>query len=185
MNKKFPYGYDVEAYIDKAIEKMQDTYPWATRDLFNKRYDYAIEKKGKEYEYISIYHWDDRDEKKVLKCDVEEFLDTIIYDNEFSIQEANKVKSTYKMPGQEGKSFGGWYLEDYTFRTHELGGYSVFCQTGDRVTGGSRTFFIPNSYFKGSYDEFLDRYIKLVPPSFGFTREELAEDPKLKKFLGF
>ena len=66
-----------------------------------------------------------------------------------------------------------------------MGGYSVFCQAGDRVAGGSRTFFIPPDYFNGTYDEFLDKYIELVPSVFGFTKEELAEIPELKKFLGY
>ena len=36
-----------------------------------------------------------------------------------------------------------------------------------------------------TYDEFLDKYIELVPPSFGFTKEELANIPELAKFLGY
>ena len=27
MNEKFPYGYDVNAYIDKALERMKELYP--------------------------------------------------------------------------------------------------------------------------------------------------------------
>ena len=47
MNKKFEYGYDVKKYIDKAIEKLKETYPWATREMFRKEYTYKIEKEGK------------------------------------------------------------------------------------------------------------------------------------------
>lgn len=186
MSKKFPYGYDVDKYIDKAIEKMKYTYPWVKKELFDKRYEYLIEKNKDRYQYVYIYHWKDSSkEKYVLKVDGEEFIQQIIWQQEFTIQEYNKVKKVFVVPGQEGKVLHDWHLENYEFRLHELGGYSVFTQAGDRVTGGSRTFFIPPSYFEGSYDEFLDKYIELVTPSFGFTREELAEIPELKKFLGY
>ena len=33
MNEKFPYGYDLNAYIDKAFEQMKADFPWATRDM--------------------------------------------------------------------------------------------------------------------------------------------------------
>ena len=185
MSKKFPYGYDVNKYIDKAIEKMKYTYPWVKKELFDERYEYQIEKIGNRYEYISIYNCDNRKEKKVLKCNSEEFVQRIIYDQEYKVEDANPVKEVFIVPGQSGKIFAGWYLERYEFRSHVLGGYSVFCQAGDRGTGCSRTFFIPNDYFKGDYNEFLDKYIKLVPPSFGFTKEELLNIKELKKFLGY
>ena len=32
MSEKFPYGYDVNAYIDKAFEQMKADFPsWALR----------------------------------------------------------------------------------------------------------------------------------------------------------
>ncbi len=186
MNKKFPYGHDVNVYIDKAIEKMKFTYPWAKKELFDKRYEYLIEKVNNRYEYAYIYHYDkSTKEKKRLDVDGERFIDEIIWNQEYKIENYNKVVDKFIVPGQEGKVLHDWHLENYEFRKHELGGYSVFCQAGDRVTGGSRTFFIPPSYFDGNYDEFLDKYIELVPPSFGFTREELANIPELKIFLGY
>ena len=33
MVKKFPYGHDVNAYIDKAFEQLKADFPWATRDM--------------------------------------------------------------------------------------------------------------------------------------------------------
>ncbi len=186
MSKKFPYGYDVNLYIDKAIEIMKYTYPWVKRELFDSRYEYSIEKINDKYQYIYTYHWkDSKAEKNVLEVDGEGFINQIIWQQEYTIQEYNKVKEVFVVPGQSGKIIHDWHLERYEFRNHELGGYSVFCQAGDRVTGGSRTFFIPPSYFEGSYEEFLDKYIKLVSPTFGFTKEELAEIPELKQFLGF
>ena len=185
MSKKFPYGYDIEKYIDKAIEKMKYTYPWVKKELFDKRYEYSIEKIGNRYQYISTYHWDNREEREILKCNSEEFIQKIIYNQEYKIEDANPVKEVFIVPGQSGKIISGWHLERYEFRSHVLGGYSVFCQAGDRVTGGSRTFFIPNDYFTGDYNEFLDKYIKLVPPSFGFTKDELLNIKELKRFLGY
>ena len=32
MNEKFPYGYDVNFYIDKAFEQMKESYFWTTKD---------------------------------------------------------------------------------------------------------------------------------------------------------
>ena len=32
MSEKFPYGYDLNAYIDKAFEQMKADFPWATRE---------------------------------------------------------------------------------------------------------------------------------------------------------
>ena len=185
MSKKFPYGYDVNTYIDKAIEKMKYTYPWVNRDLFDKRYNYFIEKIGNRYEYVYTYDFGDEIKKEIINGDGEKFIDTIIWNNEWKIEDANPVLEVYVVPGQEGKCNHGWYLERYEFRKHDYGCYSVFCQAGDRTTGGSRTFFIPPDYFRGSYDEFLDKYIELVPPSFGFTRNELSKIPELKKFLGY
>ena len=186
MSKKFPYGYDVEKYIDKAVEEMKFTYPWVKKEMFDKRYEYIIEKVNNKYEYAYIYNWGDSNKNKtVLDVDGERFIKEIIWNQEYAIQKYNEVIDIYKVPGQEGKVLHDWHLEAYEFRKHKLGGYSVFCQAGDRVTGGSRTFFIPPSYFDGDYDEFLDKYIELVPPSFGFTREELARIPELKTFLGY
>ena len=58
---------------------------------------------------------------------------------------------------------------------------------GDRVTGGSREFFItPNCFKAKTYDEFLDRYQEIVPGrSFGLTKDDLLKDEKLKKFFGY
>ncbi len=185
MSKKFPYGYDVEIYIEKAIEKMKFTYPWVKRELFDKRYEYLIEKVNNKYQFIYIYHWDDEEKREMLDIDGDKFIDEIVWHQQYHVEDYNKVKDVFVVPGQNGKEFQGWYLERYEFRSHELGGYSVFCQAGDRVTGGSRTFFIPPSYFDLDYDQFLDKYIELVPPSFGFTKNELVAIPELKKFLGY
>ena len=99
---------------------------------------------------------------------------------------ANTVVDEYKV------SFGsieihGWYLEKYIFYKLKSGDYKVSVQAGDRVTGGGRDFFItPHCFEAKSYEEFLDRYLEIVPAgSFGLGKEELFPDKKLKKFLGY
>ena len=55
MSEKFPYGYDVNAYIDKAFEQMKADFPWATREMIAENTNLGIEKMDGEYQYVS-YH---------------------------------------------------------------------------------------------------------------------------------
>ena len=69
----------------------------------------------------------------------------------------------------------------------QTGDYKVYVQAGNRTTGGSRTFFITPSCFEAKdYDEFLERYLEIVPgDSFGLGKEDLLADKELKSFFGF
>ena len=51
-SEKFPYGYDLNAYIDKAFEQMKADFPWATRDMIPEQTYYGIEKVGDDYQEI-------------------------------------------------------------------------------------------------------------------------------------
>lgn len=189
MSKKFPYGYDINKYLDKAFDLIKETFFWVRKDMFDERYEYDIEKEGNRYEYI-VYYTDQDGEKTRRVLDwckkPKDFYNIVKSDNEYKITSYNPIKETFKVPIDCGKDAGGWYLERYEFSSHEQGGYSVFVQAGDRVTGGSRTFYIPQDYFKGTYDEFLDKYVKLVyPRAFGMSREDLDNTKGLKEFLGF
>ena len=185
MNNKFEYGYDVEKYIDNALDKLKETYPWAIREMFRKEYTYSIEKEKDKYEFVSYYKWyDGKIDRKVIE-NTEDFINEIISNQRSYIEDANEVKDVYKVPIEPGTIISGWYLERYEFRSHELGGYSALVQAGDRVTGGTRTFFIPPKFFEGTYDEFLDKYIELVPGYFGMGKQDLIQNKELKKFLGF
>ena len=42
MDEKFPLGYDVNAYIDKAFEQMKADFPWVTRDMIAEHTYYGI-----------------------------------------------------------------------------------------------------------------------------------------------
>ena len=187
MKEPFPYGYDVNVYIDRAVEKMRNTYPWASKDIFRKQWNYAIEDINGEYKYVTYFKWSAGDiERDVKNCTGEEFIDIIIDNNRDWIEDANPVADTFVVPLRYGIDAHGWTLERYEFRSHGLGGYSAWVQAGNRYTGGSRTFFIPPEYFNGSYSEFLDRYCDLVPAGgFGLDREYLENVPGLKEFLGY
>ena len=52
MSEKFPYGYDVNAYIDKAFEQMKADFPWATREMIAENTNLGIEKMEGEYQYV-------------------------------------------------------------------------------------------------------------------------------------
>ena len=56
MDEKFPYGYDVNAYIDKAFEQMKTDFPWATREMIAEHTYYGIAKVGNDYQYVACAH---------------------------------------------------------------------------------------------------------------------------------
>ncbi len=190
MSKKFPYGYDINVYIDKAFEKAKELYPWAEKSMLRKNLSYAIEKKENgRYAFVRYFKWSKTDiERKVLDCDSEGFIKRFIADHGSWIEMVNPVKETLNVIDliPRGTMIRGWYMECYEFHSHVKGGYSVFLQAGDRSGGASRTIFIPPAYFKLSWDEFLDKYVELVPPgAFYLDKEELKDAPGLKAFLGF
>jgi hypothetical protein len=186
MDERFPYGYDADAYVEKALEKLKITYPWAARELFRKNWRYAVEEENGRHVYVSYFAWSKKDiERFVRGGDADEFIDSIVDDQRSWIESANPVAEKFAVPFG-GVNAHGWHLEGYEFRRHVLGGYSAWVQAGDRNTGGSRTFFIPPVFFDGTYEEFLDRYCGLVPgAAFGLGREDLENVPGLKVFLGF
>lgn len=187
MKKEPAEKKDINSYIEKAIEKMKFTYPWVKRSMFRKEYTYAIEKENGRDVFVSYFKWSDGDiDREVLDCSEEEFIDRIIDDNESWVEDANEVKNVFKIPFKGGTDAHGWTLERYEFRYHKLGGYSAFVQAGDRVTGGSRVFFIPPKWMDGTFEEFLDKYLELVPGyAFGLFREDLEHVNGLRAFLGF
>ena len=189
MSEKFPYGYDVNVYIDKAFERMKELYPWAEKSMLREGWSYAIEKEGSRYQYVAYFKWNNNDiDRYVINGDCEDFIRHFISDHESWVQWKNKVKEELSVKSliPPGTCIRGWYMECYEFRSHVLGGYSVYLQGGDRSAGGSRTIFIPPAYFELSWDEFLDKYEELVPPgAFYLGKEELKDAPGLKAFLGF
>ncbi len=185
MNERFPYGQDANAYIDKAFEKIKETYPWATKDMFGKAYSYTIEEEEGKMVFVKyIKQSDDSVDRRVIGSDEDRFIKTIVRDNEWYIEKANPVKDIYELP-IGGVDICGWTLERYEFRSHILGGYSSMIQAGNRSTGGSREFFIPPSFLEGTYEEFLAKYNDMVPGVFVLEKEWLENAQELKAFLGF
>ena len=78
-------------------------------------------------------------------------------------------------------------MEKYVFSKLQTGDYKVYVQAGDRTTGGGREFFItPYCFEAKNYEEFLNRYQKIVPGgSFGLFKEDLLPNEELKSFLGY
>lgn len=196
---KFEYGYDVNIYIQKAVERFRQDYHyhWADKSLFGEQYRYAIEEENGKHHYVRYVRYSRRQvEKEVLDVkpdfpydkvkNAEDFIARIVSDNEYEMLAQNPKVANYKVQFKPGTDAGGWNLEHYEFNRHKTGDYSAFVQAGDRTTGGSRDFFIPPDYLTGTFEEFLDKYSDLVPGRhFGLYKEDLEKDEGLKKFLGF
>ena len=182
MDKKFPYGYDLNAYIDKAFEQMKADFPWATRDMIAEHTCYGIEKVGDDYQYVRYYSFCS---PEILNVDSEEFIRRLTQDHDWELEKANPVKERIDVEASNRCS-GDWFLECYRIQKHEKGGYSVYVTAGNRSAGGSKTVFIPASYFKLSWEEFLNKYLDLATPgSFYVGRKDLENCPGLKEFLNF
>ncbi|MCR5148316.1 MAG: hypothetical protein K6C35_05025 [Eubacterium sp.] len=92
----------------------------------------------------------------------------------------------YSVPGGTA-DLNGWYLEKYIISRLQTGDYKVYVQAGNRTTGGSREIFItPYCFEAESYEEFLDRYLEIVPGNaFGMSKEDLLPNKELRQFLGY
>ena len=55
MDERFPYGYDVQVYLDKAFEQLKETMFWATKEMLDDRYVYTIEQENGVYNFVSYY----------------------------------------------------------------------------------------------------------------------------------
>lgn len=192
-DRKFKYGYDVEVYIDKAVEKLQKEYCWVTREYLNPDYRFAIEKEDGYDEFVEYCKDGKGWERKVLEgyfnddLDGDGFISEISFCSEYYAVYKNSVIAQYSVPFKPTDTGGGWYLEHYIFYKRASGDYTVNVQAGNRTTGGAREFGIPRDCFqKKTFDEFLDEYQKIVPGNmFGLTKEDLINDKELKAFLGY
>ncbi len=186
MEEKFIYGMDINTYIEKALEKIRIVHPWATKDMFRENYSYAIEEENGKPIFVSYFTWSPGEvDREVRDYDAEKFIQSIVRDNEWWVEGKNEVKDIYAIPLPAGISISGWNLERYEFRTHILGGYSSEITVGDRSAGGSREFFIPPSFFEGTYDEFIKKYNEYIDSPFMLDQTLLEYAVGLKEFLGF
>ena len=186
MARKFPYGFDVNEYINEALKRIQKCHSWATLDDFRDDYSYAIEKEGRKHVFVRYNKRNDGTcEREILEGDGEAFVKTICSDNEWLIEIHNRTTKSFRLDVPCGVDIAGWTLEIYEFRKHKRGGISAWIQAGNRSTGGSREIFLPDSFFKGTYDEFLEKYNDFVYGCFALPEKWAKENKKLKKFLGF
>ena len=186
INDFFTHGTDVENYINAAFDILKKKYPWTEKSMFNPHYSYAIEKRDGRKKFIQYYTWDNGEKKDYDDgWDGELFINTIVQDHETGIQYANEVEKVFDVRPDYGVDAHGWKLECFEFRLHKLGGYSAFVQAGDRVAGGSRTFFFSPEEMSGTFEEFLAANKELLSGAFGLTADYMRNFAGLKEFLGF
>ncbi len=183
--EKFRFGTDIDVYLTKAYENVKKDYRWLDKKLLENSWRYAIKQIDGDWEFIRESN--DSDSLTVLDVNsAERFIEIAEYDYQRTALRANPVVAEY--PVSFGRiEINGWYLEKYVFAKLKTGDFKVTVQAGDRVTGGTRDFFVtPYCFEAKTYEEFLDRYLEIVPAaSFGFTKEALLSDQKLKTFLGY
>ncbi len=182
---KFRFGTDVDVYLKKAYENVKKNYRWLNKKILGNAWRYAIKQVDGDLEFV---RWSDNENDfTVLDCSsAEKFIEYVENDYQNAALRANPVVAEYAV------KFGsvevhGWYLEHYIFSKLRSGDYKVNVQAGDRVTGGSREFFItPYCFEAQTFGEFLDRYLEIVPgSSFGLNKDDLLPNSELKKFLGY
>ena len=183
--EKFKFGTDIKVYLEKAFDQVKKDYRWLDKKMLGRTWQYDIRKVDGDLEFVRKY----RNEKKFSVYDVESaerFIESVEYDYQSAALQANEIVASYA-PSFGHISLHGWNLERYVFYQLKSGDYKVSVTAGDRVTGGSRDFFItPDCFEAKTYEEFLDRYLTIVPDySFGLGKKELLPDKDLQKFLGY
>lgn len=183
--EKFRYGTDIDVYLAKAYENTKKDLRWLNKKMLESSWHYEIKQIDGDWEFVCVRNDDDR--QTVFNCSsAERFIEIIEDEYQGKALRANPVVAEYPV------SFGhielhGWNLEKYVFAKLKTGDFKVTVQAGDRVTGGSRDFFVkPYCFEAKTYGDFLDRYLEIVPAeSFGLSKEALLSDKKLKEFLGY
>ena len=183
--EKFKFGTDITVYLEKAFNNVKKDYRWLDKKMLDKAWQYDIQRVDGDLEFVRRYG----NEGEYSVYDVESserFIESVEYDYQSAALQANKIVASYA-PSFGHISLHGWNLERYAFYKLKSGDYKVSVTAGDRVAGGSREFFItPYCFEAKTYEEFLDRYLEIVPDySFGLGRKELLPDKDLKKFLGY
>jgi hypothetical protein len=183
--EKFRYGLDIKAYLERAYANVKKDYRWLNKKMLGKSWRYAIKQVDGDWEFVRAF----KGERKYSVCDhstAESFIQSVEHDYQNAALAANPAVDVYAVPLRRVEIYG-WFLERYEFLKLKTGDYKVNVQAGNRTTGGNREFFITPSCFEAdTYEEFLDRYLKIVPGrSFGLEKEDLLPDQKLKKFLGY
>ena len=183
--EKFKFGTDIEVYLEKVYENVKKDYRWFDKGMIKNLWRYTIKQIDGDWEFVREY--DNGSSDSVLDySSAERFIEGIEDEYRQAALDANPVVSSYEVPFS-GVDCCGWNLEKYIVSKLGSGDYKVFVQAGNRSTGGSREFFItPYCFEAESYEEFLERYLKIVPGShFGLSKKDLIHDEGLKNFLGY
>ena len=183
--EKFKFGTDIIVYLEKAFENVRKDYRWLDKKMLEKTWQYDIQRVDGDLEFVRRY----RDESEYSVYDVESaerFIECVEYDYQSAALRENKAVASYAPPFGH-IDLNGWNLESYVFYKLKSGDYKVSVTAGNRSTGGSRDFFItPYCFEAKTYEEFLDRYLEIVPEySFGLGKNELLPNKDLKEFLGY
>ena len=183
--EKFKFGTDIKVYLKTAFDNVKKDYRWLDKKMLKQSWQYDIQKVDGDLEFVRKY----RDESEYSVYDVEsaeQFIEWVENEYQSIALWANTTVASYS-PHFSGVEISGWYLESYVFYKLKSGDYKVSVTAGDRTTGGSRDFFItPDCFEAKTYEEFLDRYLEIVPGgSFGLGKKDLLPDKNLKKFLGY
>ena len=183
--KRFRFGTDINVYLEKAFENVKKDYRWLDKKMLGKAWQYDIRRVSGDLEFVRRY----RDEGEYSVCDAEsaeQFIEWVEHDYQSAALQMNKAEASFE-PHFGHIEIHGWNLERYVFYRLQSGDYKVSVTAGDRTAGGSREFFItPYCFEAKTYEEFLDRYLEIVPEhSYGLGRKELLPDKELKKFLGY
>ena len=183
--EKFKYGMEIKTYLDKAYKNVKKDYLWFDRRKIKGRVDYDIRRIDGEWEFVRDYGRSGN--YHICDCgSSEKFIESVENDyREYALM-TNPVVASYDVPYGH-IDVHGWNLERYRFDKMQSGDYKVEVQAGNRVTGGNRTFFItPDCFEAKTYEEFLDRYLEIVPgQSFGLHKKDLLSNRDLRKFLGY
>ncbi len=183
--EKFKFGTDINVYLETAFKNVKRDYRWLNKKMLTKTWQYDIQRVDGDLEFVRRY----RGERKYSVYNVEsaeQFIEWVENDYQSVALWENETVASYS-PHFGYIDLNGWNLERYDFYKLKSGDYKVSVTAGNRSTGGSRDFFItPDCFEAKTYEEFLDRYLEIVPGySFGLGKKDLLPDKDLKKFLGY
>ena len=183
--EKFKFGTDITVYLEKAFDNVKKDYRWLDKKMLGKTWQYDIQRVDGDLEFVRRY-WDESEYSVYDVESAEQFIEWVENDYQSMALRENKTVASYA-PHFGHIDLHGWSLESYVFYKLESGDYKVSVTAGDRTTGGSRDFFItPDCFEAKTYEEFLDRYLEIVPDySFGLGKKDLLPDKDLKEFLGY
>ena len=183
--EKFKFGTDINVYLERAFNNVKKDYRWLDKKIIMNTWQFDIQKIDGDFEFVGRYRGEG--EYSVFDAEsAERFIECVEHYYQSAALQANKTVASYA-PEFGHISIYGWNLESYVFYKLKSGDYKVSVTAGDRTTGGSREFFItPYCFEAKTYEEFLDRYLEIVPDySFGLGKKELLPDKELKEFLGY